>query len=236
MTMVLLTRPKGENESLRALLLGHGVDILIRPLIELSPVEVRTATKQLLMNIDQQDVIIFVSKNSVRYTLPLLEIYWPQWPVAPTWLAVGSGTASELAVFGIRADYPPVAGTEGLLELPVLRTVSGDKILIVRGVGGRELLANKLTRRGAEVTYLEVYRRSPPSGAEWLDLPPGSVAVVTSLEAMVNLRSKLGDSIDQCRVVVASPRIATASNGFAKTIVAAGASDEALYDAILQLL
>ena len=236
MTMVLLTRPEGENESLGALLARHGVDILIRPLIELFPIEVIPATKQLLIKIDQQDAIIFVSKSSVRYALPLLEKYWPQLPVAPTWLAVGSGTAGELAAFGIRADFPAAAGTEGLLELPALRTVAGEKVLIVRGVGGRELLASKLIRRGAEVAYLEVYRRSPAPGASWSDLQPGSVAVVTSLEAMVNLRSKLGNAIDQCRVVAASSRIATASNGFAQTIVAAGASDQALYDAILRSL
>ena len=236
MTTVLLTRPEGENESLAALLAGHEADILIRPLIELSAIKVTPEAKQCVMNIDQHDVVIFVSKSSVRYALPLLENYWPQWPLAPRWLAVGPGTAGALAGFGIQAAYPRIAGSGGLLELPALRFVSGGKVLIVRGVGGRELLASELTRRGAEVSYLEVYQRSPATGADWTNIPPGSVAVLTSLEALVNLRSQLGDDIYQYRVVVASSRIAAEANGFAQTIIAAGASDQALYDAILRCL
>ena len=139
MTIVLLTRPKGENESLAALLGGEEADILIRPLIELSAIKVTPEEKQRVMNIDQQDVVIFVSKSSVRYALPLLENYWPQWPLALRWLAVGPGTAEALAGFGIQAAYPRIAGSQGLLELPALRAVSGGKVLIVRGVGGREL-------------------------------------------------------------------------------------------------
>ena len=236
MTIVLLTRPKGENESLAALLGGEEADILIRPLIELSAIKVTPEEKQRVMNIDHQDVVIFVSKSSVRYALPLLENYWPQWPLALRWLAVGPGTAEALAGFGIQAAYPRIAGSQGLLELPALRAVSGGKVLIVRGVGGRELLARELTRRGAEVTYLEVYQRSPVAGADWTDIPPGSVAVLTSLEALVNLTSQLGDDIYQYRVVVASSRIAAEANGFVQTIIAAGASDQALYDAILGCL
>ena len=236
MTMIFLTRPEGENESLATLLAKHKVNLLIRPLIELSPIEIDKNTEELLTTIDQQYAIAFVSKSSVRYALPLLENYWPQWPSDPRWLAVGPGTATELAGFGIRADYPAVAGSEGLLELPALLTVSGTKVLIVRGVGGREHLATSLERRGAQVTYLEVYRRSPLENAHWPAVPAGSVIVVTSVEAMGYLSTMAGEAIDRCRFVVASPRIAAAGNRSWETIIAAGASDRALYDAVLSCL
>ena len=45
--------------------------------------------------------------------------------------------------------------------LPQLFNVNQQKIAIVRGLGCRELLANTLRHRGAEVDYLEVYRRNP---------------------------------------------------------------------------
>ena len=188
------------------------------------------------MNIDRQDAVIFVSKSSVRYSSPYLESYWPQWPVSTRCLSVGPGTAAELAKYGIRSEYPAAAGSEGLLKLPILQTVSGSRVLIIRGSGGRELLAIELARRGAQVAYLEVYRRSAVTGLDWLELPPGSFVVVTSLEALLNLKAKLGKQISSYRIVVVSHRIADEAKEFAQTTIAAGASDEALYDAILKSL
>ncbi len=236
MATVLLTRPEGENDGLARLLEEQGVKVFTRPLIELSGIGVSPEAKQLMMDIDHQDVVIFISKSAVRFALPELGVYWPQWPVAPRWLAVGAGTAAALSGHGIVADYPAVAGSEGLLELPGLQAVNGSKVLIVRGRGGRELIASELTRRGADVTYLEVYQRSPTPAGDWLDLAPGSVVVVTSLEALASLRAKLGDRTSECRLVVAAPRIAAETEGFAQTVIAAGASDQALYDAILRCL
>ena len=63
---------------------------------------------------------------------------------AINWFAVGFGTSLVLSDHGIKADYPTVAGSEGLLELSGLQKVKDLKVLIVRGVGGRELLAAEL--------------------------------------------------------------------------------------------
>jgi len=46
-----------------------------------------------------------------------------------------------------------------------LQYVTSDKVLIFRGQGGRPLLAETLTKRGAKVEYCELYRRSCPPQA-----------------------------------------------------------------------
>ena len=50
--------------------------------------------------------------------------------------------------------------SEGLLQLPVFNAVRGQHVLILKGVGGRDLLATELARRGANVHTVELYRRS----------------------------------------------------------------------------
>ena len=70
--------------------------------------------------------------------------------------AVGESTAAALSQAGAAAVLWPVDGasSEALLALPELdeTAVVGATILIVRGEGGRQLLGDTLSKRGARVT------------------------------------------------------------------------------------
>ena len=78
--------------------------------------------------------------------------------------AVGRRPAEALLRHGGRIDFqaPPPYNSEALLAAAELQTVGGKRIVIFRGSGGRELLADTLRQRGAEVAYAEVYRRVKP--------------------------------------------------------------------------
>jgi uroporphyrinogen III methyltransferase/synthase len=70
--------------------------------------------------------------------------------------AVGPGTAEALAARGIRADVVPERSlAEGLIE--ALAAVPVQRALVVRARGGREVLADALRERGAQVDVLEPY-------------------------------------------------------------------------------
>lgn len=108
---------------------------------------------------DSYDKAIFVSRHAVSFGLEGLRLAGLDFRGMEV-AAVGPTTAAVLGGHGIEAFYPlEQVSTEGLLDLPQLRSVAGQKILIVRGCGGREYLKNALTRRGADVRYCEVYRR-----------------------------------------------------------------------------
>jgi uroporphyrinogen-III synthase len=232
---ILLTRPPGENESLADLLRADDLSPVVRPLIELIEKPVDPAMKQIALDLDRYDKIIFVSKGSVRFGLPLLENYWPQWPIRLGWFTVGPGTAESLKQYGVVASFPTLAGSEGLLALAGLQEVTGRQVLIVRGTGGRELLGQSLGESGASVTYLETYSRLPLQH-DFSDLIAGSIVVLTSAEIMENFASLIGDRLPEYHAVLPSSRLEeiARTHAFQSVTNAGGASDEALYDAVMK--
>jgi uroporphyrinogen-III synthase len=106
------------------------------------------------------DIGIFVSANAVD----AFEAHGLSLPQSAICLAVGAKTASLAAERGIDAASGDAFDSETLLQLPQLQRVEGRRILIFRGVGGREYLAKQLRARGAIVNYYEMYKRSCPEG------------------------------------------------------------------------
>ena len=237
---VLLTRPPGFNNGLQDLLRKAGIRSIERPMLEIKSLSMTPEIKSLVMNLDQQDSVIFVSQNAVRLSISTLEEYWPQWPQL-SWFAVGKGTAQALLNLGIRAVYPDNASSEDLLALPELQKVQDSKIMIVRGQGGRELLAEKLNQRGARISYLETYSRVGIDYGETLgkDLYKERVdfCIATSLEGLNHLSDSLNRAeLAKLHLIVPSSRIAAGAGnrGWAGVYEAAGADDEALLQSVLK--
>ena len=209
-------------------------------MLEIKSLVMTAAVKNLVMNLDEQDLVIFISKNAVTRSMAALEEYWPQWPLL-SWFAVGKSTARELDAYGIRAVYPEKASSEELLALPGLKDVEGKKVVIVRGQGGRELLAAELSDRGARVSYLETYIRkgieygaalARDLAAERID-----VCVVTSLEGLNQLSASLNEpELGKLHLIAPSGRIAAVAGaqGWASVSEATGADDDALLQSILK--
>jgi uroporphyrinogen-III synthase len=104
------------------------------------------------------DYIIAVSCNAVNYSAQALGEN--RWPVS-RYLAVGKATQAKLQeATGLQVIVPEQQfSSEGLLALPCLADMQDKRVLILRGVGGRELLAEALTARGAIVDYYQPYQR-----------------------------------------------------------------------------
>ncbi len=103
------------------------------------------------------DVVIFLSEHAVRLGLDALR---PQlWFPAAQVLAVGRRTAEVLEAAGVTAGIPATPTSEGLLQLAPLTRVDGRRVLLVSGVGGRDVLGATLSRRGACVRRFACYRR-----------------------------------------------------------------------------
>jgi uroporphyrinogen-III synthase len=108
-----------------------------------------------LESLPRPDIIIFVSRNAVRYGLPAIG------ETGASVAAIGPSTAAALTIAGRHVDIVPASGfdSEALLAERALRDLRDRHVLIIRGKSGRELLAEELRQRGAEVSYLPVYQR-----------------------------------------------------------------------------
>lgn len=149
-----------------------------------------------LARIASADSVIFVSPNAAGFGMAAIGSL----PRGCGVFAVGPGTARALAMHGVDAAITPDGqDSEALLVLPQLQDVDGKKFVIVRGEGGRALLGDTLAARGADVRYMECYRRLAPQAdathllARWR---AGGVDAVTvaSVETLRNLAAMLGEA------------------------------------------
>jgi uroporphyrinogen-III synthase len=167
------------------------------------------------------------------------------WPEQLVTLAPGPGTAVALAATGIFNARIPAStyDSDGLLELPELRDVDGKHVVIFRGEGGRGQLGETLRQRGAEVTYVECYRRSAPTtvaaGLREVLLDARAHALtLTSSEGLDNLCALL-DGADLLRLrqipaFVPHPRIAEHARSLGFTAVETGGADAGLIAGLLE--
>ena len=171
---IVVTRPRAQAAALAAAIEAAGGQALLFPLLEISPAADPAGLDRAVAELKNYRLAVFVSPNAVAYALPLILAAGP-WPAGLTPAAVGPGTVKALAERGIDGCLVPARrfDSEGLLELPELAAsrVAGQRVAIFRGDGGRELLAETLRQRGAQVDCLTCYRRSGPplDSADLLD-------------------------------------------------------------------
>ena len=120
------------------------------------------------------------------------------------------------------------------------------RILIIRGVSGRELLAESLKKRGAIVDCIEIYKRKLPRYNEneinkaWHDNNPDAV-VITSNEVLNNLIVLIKndtESLFMTPLVVISERVAEYARKrgiVSKISVVREKSDDGIFSALLEL-
>jgi len=158
---VLVTRPREQADSLCDLIAAaHGRPIRFPTLEILGPSD-KHAARSALAAARTARLLVFVSSNAVQYAFPLLP---DELPVNLEIAAVGQSTAKALEAMGLPATLVPERmDSEGLLALPALEDMHGRSTIILRGNGGRELIAQTLRERGADVLQVEVYRRQLPA-------------------------------------------------------------------------
>lgn len=239
---VLLTRPAEESAALAATLSDAGIFSSSLPLLEIEPLPVNPEQRAIFADLSRYCAVIVVSKPAARLALQQLDHAWPQLQ----WFSVGAATAHVLAGHGLNVHSPTTGDdSEALLQLPALReAIAGPdpQVLILRGEGGRELLAERLRERGASVEYLELYRRFLPAYdagvlMRRIQLERLNGLVVSSGQGFLHLQSLAGPDwpqVAQLPLFVPSPRVYEMARaaGAEKVVDCRGASAAALLAAL----
>lgn len=233
---VLVLRPRPGAEETVEGLVAQGIPALARPVLETAPLPETPALRALVQRLDEFDVVIFVSPAAVRFGMQWMDRHWPQYPARIAWLAVGERTREALAAWDLAALSPVDERTEGLLELPPLRDSGAQRVLLVRGEGGRETLAEVLEARGMRVEHLVVYARRALRAAL---PPPDEVAAVvaTSADVVDAFVASGGGALAERPLLVPSQRVAdhARSAGFRRVRVMGGAGVRATLEGLADL-
>lgn len=191
---ILVTRPAEQTGDLARMIAEQGGQAVLFPLLEIGAVDDLLPLQRAIDQLDDYAVAIFISPNAVAYSLPPI-LAARRWPVGLRAAAIGPSTAAQLSAQGIADVIFPADrfDSEALLELPAFAAdaLAGRKVLLLRGDGGRELLAQTLVQRGAQVDAVSCYRRSPPTdGAPLVSLLSNrqiDALTISSSEGLRNL-------------------------------------------------
>jgi uroporphyrinogen-III synthase len=248
---VVITRPQAQAAELAARVQALGREVVLLPLLEIAPLEDQSTLSATLACIADYAMVAFVSPNAIDAAFAHIA----QWPRPVTLAVLGEGSRAALARYGVTAANativsPPDAGSsdsEHLLQSLDLAALRGQRVLIVRGESGRELIADGLRTAGADVVTVAAYRRSTPT------LTPALAAtlnhllaspndwIITSSEALRGLLALLREldpehavsKMQQQHLIVPHARIAETAKGLGLTrLTLTGSGDERLLAAL----
>lgn len=243
---IVVTRPAQQAGALAAMISAAGGHPILFPVLEILDAADPGALIKVIDRLDDFDLAVFISPNAVQRAMSRLAAH-RAWPAGLRAAVVGQGSARELQHFGVADVIAPVRGadSEHLLELPQLQAVAGQRVIIFRGNGGRELLSNTLAARGATVEYVECYRRARPK----VDVEPLLAAwardevhavIVTSSEGLRNLCAMVGTQglarLQRTPLLVTHPRIAQVAHELeCSNVVETAPGDDDLLQGLRQL-
>ena len=179
MPTILLIRPENRLAADIATCAAAGWQAIPFSPIRIAPI--RDTLFRLPHIIAPAQALFWVSPTAIEIAAP----YIGSLKATTPHIAVGSQTAQALRQHGLAPIHAPLHGndSEAVLALPIWHTLpQGSRIIIIRGQGGREQLAQTLRQRGFAVQYAECYQRisQPLNWAQFQAAQPQAAWITTA--------------------------------------------------------
>ena len=156
---IVVTRSRTQASRMSAKLSTLGAKVIEFPTIEITPLEANIG------DLEQYKWVIFTSQNAVQIFFDkLFSSKRDVRSLANAKIAaIGSATSDELVKYGIRCDLVPEKFVaESLLESILPQIQAGDNILIPCSEDARPVLSEGLTKGGAIVDRVHIYKSTLP--------------------------------------------------------------------------
>lgn len=245
---IAITRPPDQAKRLCAAIEQQDGNAILFPLITIAPLDDYSAFEQVISHLESVHWAIFISTNAVENAMPRLIKKLGKVPEHLKFAAIGQQTAKALAFYGVPHVLIPTNrfDSESLLALPEMHDVAKQTVMVFRGVGGREVLADTLKERGAQIIFAESYRRINPQTdctelAQLWRKQQLHALVVTSSEAMRHLLQMTNNGSDEwlrkVYICVNHARIAEEAEALALNVhIAEAPGDESMLACLQKVL
>lgn len=251
---IVLTRPIGQTQALLDVLntrltrlsasAGERPNMLSVPLLSIIPKDGVLLADQVRSALHRADLAIFVSPNAIECTLHLVGKSWQALSPQPPAIGVMGGSSHQTLRkhgIGLEASPTPIVipdlpeqwDSESLWKK--LQDLNWDwsqrRVIIFKGEGGRDWLADTLQHAGAQVEPISVYSRAPLDIANpiWLSVQEldfaQSLWLLTSSEAVRYLgkvmQAQLPGRLQAASAICTHHNISAAAKeiGFGKVIL-----------------
>jgi uroporphyrinogen III methyltransferase/synthase len=155
---VLVTRAREQSSGLVDDLTSKGAHVNVIPAVSISPLPGPEGFSQAMDRVGLYENIVFTSVNGVAYTLELLSAEgMGPWDLPPA-LCVGEKTANAWEEAGGEVAAVPEKYTAGDLLNVLGDDLAGRSFLIMRPETVKTELGQEMSRRGAEVNEIVLYK------------------------------------------------------------------------------
>lgn len=185
---ILVTRPEEGASRMGGMLADLGACVRLAPMIRITEPDDWAAADAAIRGLDAYRWIIFTSANGPKFLAKRiadlgagLEAIPAETPV----LAVGPATAAGVEKYlGRTPDKVAVKYVaEGVVELFDGEDMAGERVLLARAKEGRDAVPKALTKMGATVDDVAVYRTTPLGrkalSEVWGELEGGKIDMLT---------------------------------------------------------
>jgi uroporphyrinogen-III synthase len=194
-TGIVITRPSHQTSEIKSLVNEHQGHPIEFPLLEIQSKSQNETFQHTVLKLEDYDWAIFISSNAVQFGMPAVKNAFHTLPESIKFAAIGPSTQKALKLFDVQDVLIPEENfdSEGLLATSEMNDIQNKKIVIFRGEGGRETLAETLRARGAEVTYAECYART---------FPQTNIALLKAFSEKIHISAILITSSEACKEFV----------------------------------
>jgi len=239
----LIARPAQKAEQTALFFQQHNLNAQALGLIDIKLATTHAYLAQL--NAAKPSVIIVTSSYAAQWLLRATQSAETRLNFKQiNFVCVGSASAALIANIADKSRLFTASpeNSEGVLNASCLRMVNNANIVILKGKGGRNLIADSLYQKNANIVELHVYERiANMSAIHAFSFETSKIRciIATSIEITELLLANLDRTyLQTCVWIVASERIKAyaCAHGIEQILLSQGASDQALLNCANQLV